>query len=386
METIAFHPPTEKKGIRNISSGIKRIMGKVLERPILLLFLLWALYFLLDFCVIILLKRPVNDPVIPLYNFLAGFLVIGFFLIDTLPGMDESRNKFKAVFLLVVVLFVFFSLKFTYLKGFHKLKPDSFEFLLLESLRIFQFLVFTAAFWISRKNFLLQQQKLRDEIQKKEILLDKEKIQIEKDRLWIEHRSIQISPHFVFNTLSFVSIKIAECSKESVEEFENLSSLIRYSFKSLEAPNFINEEIEAFQSYLICLEARFGTLSVIFEIEDFYSLSEYLFLPKLTILTLVENAFLHGDFRNPNLPILIRFFIRPSDNPNTFIFTALICNPILKGPSEIGSGFGSGTVLRILQHYFGDDFNYFISSDGQEYSILITIFYDTENQIMPNRR
>jgi hypothetical protein len=131
--------------------------------------------------------------------------------------------------------------------------------------------------------------------------LKKENLQSQLDSL-----KAQISPHFLFNTLSTLSSLVSEDPKKAERFIEELASVYRYLLQTNEQPlTTLRNEIGFIEAYFHLLQTRFGTgirLEVAID-ERYYA---YL-LPPLTLQLLVENAVKHNAVL-PEKPLLIRIF------------------------------------------------------------------------------
>ncbi len=103
----------------------------------------------------------------------------------------------------------------------------------------------------------------------------------------------QINPHFLFNTLNSLSkMALLEGADKTSGFTVQLSQLLRYNLRSLDAATTLREELTHVRTYLGIQEARFrGRVQVLFQVEE-----EALHTPVPTLLLqpLVENAFVHG--------------------------------------------------------------------------------------------
>ena len=117
----------------------------------------------------------------------------------------------------------------------------------------------------------------------------------------------QINPHFLHNTLNFLYAKSLPYSAELSEGILTLSDIMRYALnqgnqKDGKAP--LKDEIEHVQNVIKISQLRFSNqLKVNFEIEG--NVEGRMIIP-FVLITLVENAFKHGDLKNPDYPIDIK--------------------------------------------------------------------------------
>jgi len=135
---------------------------------------------------------------------------------------------------------------------------------------------------------------------KQTITLENETLKREALQSQFESLKNQLSPHFLFNSLTALKILIKEAPDTAQNYVNSLSRALRYTLKSNEKQLVtLKDEMEFMESYLFLIRMRFGeNLSINTSInEDLLSLN----IPPLTIQTLVENAIKHNEIskRNP---------------------------------------------------------------------------------------
>jgi len=135
---------------------------------------------------------------------------------------------------------------------------------------------------------------------KQTITLENETLKREALQSQFESLKNQLSPHFLFNSLTALKILIKEAPDTAQNYVNSLSRALRYTLKSNEKQLVtLKDEMEFMESYLFLIRMRFGdNLSINTGInEDLLSLN----IPPLTIQTLVENAIKHNEIskRNP---------------------------------------------------------------------------------------
>jgi two-component system sensor histidine kinase YesM len=116
----------------------------------------------------------------------------------------------------------------------------------------------------------------------------------------------QINPHFLFNALESIRMhSIIKKETETAEMVEKLAKLQRQYTEWNEDNVPISQELEFAENYLGLQKYRFGErLSYSIEVED--DCRNYL-IPKLTLVTFVENACVHGiESKNSNGWIFLR--------------------------------------------------------------------------------
>ena len=107
----------------------------------------------------------------------------------------------------------------------------------------------------------------------------------------------QISPHFLFNSLSTLSSLIGEDQKLASTFVQNLASVYRYVLQSMDSALVaLATELQAAQSYIFLQQSRFGdNLRVHVRIPEEY---EQLCIVPFTIQILLENAIKHNIVSN----------------------------------------------------------------------------------------
>lgn len=119
----------------------------------------------------------------------------------------------------------------------------------------------------------------------------------QKENLWKNQSlSLQMNPHFIFNTLNSIQLFILKCDVDSsLHYLSRFSSLMR---KTLENSNKMNitlkEELESLELYLELESLRCeGKFSYVMDIDPEISVTD-VYVPTLLIQPYVENAIWHG--------------------------------------------------------------------------------------------
>lgn len=115
----------------------------------------------------------------------------------------------------------------------------------------------------------------------------------------------QISPHFVYNTLSSVYTKISKQVPEVAEQIMLLSEIMSYATlkTAYDEEVFLEEELETIVRYLELQKRRFD-MNGGFTFTQSGNPDGAKILP-LILLTFIENAFKYGDRSDKNYPIEI---------------------------------------------------------------------------------
>jgi sensor histidine kinase YesM len=130
--------------------------------------------------------------------------------------------------------------------------------------------------------------------QKQVINLENESLRREALQSQFESLKNQLSPHFLFNSLTALKTLIREAPDTAQNYVNNLSKALRYTLQSNENKLVtLREEMVFMEAYLYLIRMRFDTnLSVITSIKENHFSHR---LPPLTIQTLVENAIKHNE-------------------------------------------------------------------------------------------
>ncbi len=200
--------------------------------------------------------------------------------------IDEKRKRFKVLISLVTSIAIFFliAISISVFTNFpdHVVYGANFARSLVVNSIALSFTNFT------RINFKAYTIKLENEI------LKKEKIKGQYETLKNE-----VSPHFLFNSLSVLQGLVNNDKDKANEYIKHLSNLLRTTLESNQK-KFITilEELELAKAYVFLLEMRYGkNLNINVDIPDSFN---FHLIPPLTIQTLIENAVKHNEISKKN--------------------------------------------------------------------------------------
>jgi len=109
----------------------------------------------------------------------------------------------------------------------------------------------------------------------------------------------RINPHFLFNTLNTgIQLATVEDADRTRVFLERLAGLMRYSFRDLDAPVALRDELACLRDYVYLMRIRFSD-SMTFEIAAEPG-AESAALPKMIVQPLVENSIRHGFADKPS--------------------------------------------------------------------------------------
>jgi LytS/YehU family sensor histidine kinase len=184
------------------------------------------------------------------------------------------------------------------------------------------------------------------ELEAKEALHQKE---IEAKELELAFLVAQINPHFLHNTLTAMQEDCETDNPEMAMQLNNLSDLMRYKLdctKENKTKVSVSEELEALKAYLAILTWRFPNADVRFSTSG-HNLGQEI-LPT-AVLTIAENMFQHGVFRNGVYPVYIHQELHEA-------YIAYHFKNKIDPQSKVGkeNGVGLANIRRRLELVFPD--------------------------------
>jgi sensor histidine kinase YesM len=177
--------------------------------------------------------------------------------------------------------------------------------------------------------------------QKQSIQLENEKLKSESLQSQFESLKNQMSPHFLFNSLTALKSLIEDSPKLAEQYINHLSQVLRYTLQSHKKQIVtLKEELDFTESYLFLLKMRYDTN---FRIETDIQKKYYNHgLPPLTIQTLVENAVKHNEI-SQEFPLLISI---QTNDPGFLTVKNKIQEKLTP---ENGTGIGLTNLIKLFQ-------------------------------------
>jgi sensor histidine kinase YesM len=173
------------------------------------------------------------------------------------------------------------------------------------------------------------------------IELENEKLRSESLQSQFESLKNQVSPHFLFNSLTALKVLIEESPTLAKQYVSHLSQVLRYTLQSKRKQMVtLNEELEFTESYIFLLKMRYDTnLTIKTSVDKNFGFWN---LPPLTIQTLVENAVKHNEISN-EFPFEITITATEND-------TLQVANKIQeKLTPEEGTGIGLVNLSKLFR-------------------------------------
>lgn len=204
---------------------------------------------------------------------------------------------------------------------------------------------------------------LRDE----EVMKDLEHQKLESELQYLKY---QLNPHSFMNTLNNIHALIDIDSRKAKTSIIELSKLMRYVlYESNKDYIELTKEIIFLQNYIELMRLRF-TESLNIQ-TDFPLIVPEVKIPPLLLISLLENAFKHGvSYREASF---IHICLKIDDG--SLIFKC--SNSKHRTKKDEHHGVGLENVKKRLQLLFGNNYNYTINENENEYNVSLNIPLNT---------
>lgn len=170
----------------------------------------------------------------------------------------------------------------------------------------------------------------------------------------------QINPHFLFNTLNNIYSLVYEQSPKAPEAVLKLAELMRYLLYEQKEKVPLTRELEYVQSFIDLQRLRFsGELPLELKVDG--SAEKHEIIPHL-LICFIENAFKHGDFKDPSMPLRIRL----TCNGGTVTFETE--NKISQQHKDERGGVGLENIKRRLELLYPKHHTLQVTNNGQKYA------------------
>lgn len=126
-----------------------------------------------------------------------------------------------------------------------------------------------------------------------DLIKENYKVVIMKKEAEIKALNLQLNPHFMYNTLNIINLKLIRNGQDETSELiTSLSDMLKYSLNSNDGLVLFSQDMEYTQGYIHIMSKRFeGKVEVDYDIDSrLYHYS----VPKFLLQPLVENALIHG--------------------------------------------------------------------------------------------
>lgn len=210
---------------------------------------------------------------------------------------------------------------------------------------------------------------LRDERTQRKILEEqKMQLEVEKSQANFNFLKAQINPHFLHNTLNFLYAKSLPYSTELSEGILTLSDIMRYALSpsaTKDGKVQLKEEIEHVRNVIKINQLRFSNnLNVQFDVNGVVNGATII---PFILITLVENAFKHGDLKSPQYPIEIKLNVDKSH------LNFYCRNKKKMGAKELSTGIGLDNIKKQLDLTYGKGYALNVKDEADFYTTELII-------------
>lgn len=205
---------------------------------------------------------------------------------------------------------------------------------------------------------------------KQNILL--ENVKLEKENLQSRYSLLknQLSPHFLFNTLSALKTLVSDNPEKARKYIDHLAVVLRSTLQFKDNQIILlQDEMEFVESYLFLLRTRFGSsLNIDISVHEKYL---NFLLPPFALQVLVENVVKHNEISKMN-PLTISIYTTEHNS-------LVVKNPVQRKLfSESGTGIGLANLSGQLRLMGGGDLS--ISEINDEFIVEIPLIDQKKNE------
>jgi LytS/YehU family sensor histidine kinase len=290
-----------------------------------------------------------------------GTFILNYFILRPLDSsIRVDIRRVLASFILTLISVTILSDSFFAIKGLFAARTMHKSFNLLYTSRD----IFTGIVVLSGIFFI------KTVYDKQDIRLENEKLKRENLLSQYEALKNQVSPHFLFNSLTALKELISHDTGNAQKYINHLSQVLRYTLQSNQSQiRSLKEEMEVADSYIFLLQTRFGnSLLIKKQIDEKYYNHR---LPPLAVQTLLENAIKHNEISKRH-PLTI--MIETKSNQ-----TLRIVNMIRERNSmEYSTGVGLPNLAKQYMFLAGKEI--IISRKNDEFLVEIPLLNPPDNE------
>lgn len=220
-----------------------------------------------------------------------------------------------------------------------------------------QYLLFSYGYWFALYSIRLEQARRQHDQQIAAL-------QAEKAQAELAFLRAQLNPHFLYNTLNFFFADALMTSPRLADSIMALSQMLRsVSEVSHQSLVPVSQELAYIRSYLKIQQYRFGDQLHITLRTTGQEYEEYIQIPPLILISLVENVFKYGDVFDPANPAVLALDLTES----TLRFSST--NRKKESPNYTQGGLGLTNIEKQLKLVFQDNY----ALDKQEIDSIFSV-------------
>lgn len=338
-------------------------------------FLFWTILACMDFMVI----YHINQSLIRYPNIFLNLVFVVVYFYTLLFAVFPAILSLKSI-LLRITLFLGFLLAFVYVKYLLIGYLIGFQI----SFRIFFFQELARSFHMTVLAFLFFLLISLIEEKRKNLKAESDLLELE-----LSYSKIVLSPHFVFNCLSGISADFYRIAKEPSQRLSELAQLMYYSFNKESKLMTLDEDLRQVSRFIEFQQFRFGKrLHLTFQNHVDEHTARRLTIPKMILLTLVENVFKHGDTQNPaNTAYILAELNENQNSRGEYLFSFATSNLIApKSIAVFSSKIGLNSIRKILAFHYPDCFSLESREEAGVFHLKLSITYHEDIQSNLDRR
>jgi sensor histidine kinase YesM len=283
-------------------------------RNLLTHLIVWLLYISYEVFILFVAKLPIKPHVIVIvFTVNIGlFYFCAYYLFPVFLNRKKILGFIVMILLtLIVYIALFIVIDFNFPPYWVNTPNDvlTYPFMIIRSWRGMRFIAFAIAYWVIKK--LIAAERDNNTLLKKYYVQELREKELNRTIVTTELAYVraQINPHFLFNTLNYLYLNTYPLSKDIAKSVLMLSDIMRFVTESNKnnAPTDLSLEIKHIENYIKLNQLRFH--------HNLYIDFEYTGTPTnkkiipFILMTLVENAFKHGDLTDAKYPLRIRLDI-----------------------------------------------------------------------------
>lgn len=333
----------------------------------------WAAYIIYELLINYFLSVPI---VVSMAYFYACNIILFYVHAQIL---EQTFNRTKAavgmgfVFMLLTLLIISLLKLFgdywitSDQNSFFKINGILKQFIILDLSRSVLYIGLSTLYWYRGFSATLQQQKAKAVMLELRAERDKAELAANLADARNAYLQQQLNPHLMFNTLNFIYNAVYRSSEEGGKAVLLLADILNFSLRDPDENGKVGlkDELEQLGNLISINRYRYH-FPLLIEYRVNGDAENHRILP-LVLLTLTENMFKHGDFRNS--PASIRIDVTPGgllqfETKNTKKYLSAEGQP---------KGIGIRNIRLRLEHAYRDDFKMEISETHTDYQIGLSI-------------
>lgn len=174
----------------------------------------------------------------------------------------------------------------------------------------------------------------------------------------------QLSDHFIFRFLNYCNYKIQDVSTVAKRATELFSGILRYNLSvDPESKVSLANEIQHISNYIELQKLLHFGCYIRFKV---HGETEQVFIAPRILISFIENAFKHGQYTNPEHPVIIDLI---ADGSLYF----RVKNKIKSGNKMPGTGTGLSLAKQALEMFYKDRYSLTTETSDDYYISQLTI-------------